>query len=507
VTVERGPSDPGPRTGTVVLGRDRRLGAQIAALAAVGLLVVLGGLGLGAPPDGTDGPSPSGDVRSPAPSGSRPATVPSDGPSAAPGACTPVTAGALPTVRLRSTSGDQNPVPGAGGPGPAGEPAGSSASTAWAVPGLEHALLLPSGARLVLDAARSACISSVVITVDDAESEPPGSTAGDVRVVRPPDPRNEVELGPLPRGDWVVKVIVFMDSNDAGPAIRREAFFRVVASDSPILAPSPEVTPAVACGPDPIGSGSPDLVLVIDNGTPIPSQEDPEASTPIEVGLGQAIEVRSAGDICARGWSIEVADGLGNAFLQESYPNPVDNPFLAAQNRWTLTQLLIGDSRLTSTIQFGRDRAKVGTWRLHLGTPDLPAAFATSGDVPGVPVLPGCGQYWTVPGHDAFEPCVVQTIPDDLESLRIQAGSVVRVDVEGWTVASWFARCGADMTDAIGTPAEFVTWDGCDLGERYGHDEIVIVPWPGDRLILIGISVERDGVTAYGNYYLRVVAE
>ncbi|TAJ99729.1 MAG: hypothetical protein EPO36_11790 [Chloroflexota bacterium] len=517
--------DPGASVGVVALGRDRRLRPQIAAIGALALLVVLAGLGLGGPSDDADGPSPSGPARTAAPSGTGVAALPSGDPQAtsAAGDCDPLTSEAAPTVRLRSTSGDQSPVLGTNGPtpstGPGPDPSdpdpsapvaptpGSPAEADWTVPGLERGLLLPSGASLILGAAQSACIAAVTVTYDDADAGTPGSNAREPWVVQPRRPTDEVRLGGLPAGDWVVRLdIEFAVPDTWLLSVARTAYFRVVASDAPVLAPSPQVTPAVACGPDPLGSGSPELVLVVDDGAPVAAQAGPDDPIPVEVAFGQVIEVRAIGNVCARGWSIEVSDGLGNAFLQESYPNPVDNPFLAAQNRWTLSQLLIGDSALVASIEFGRQRSGGGVWSLHLTTPGLPTGFASGPDGTVVPILPGCGQYWAQPGSDAFEPCFVQSVPDGLQPLRMEAGGVVRVELVGWSVVSWFARCG-EVPESGDIRAEFVTLDGCDLGERQEPDAIAFVPWPGDRLVLVGITAERDGITAYGNYYVRIDAE
>ncbi|MEW5992434.1 MAG: hypothetical protein AB1736_13975 [Chloroflexota bacterium] len=504
------PSDPGARVGMVVLGRDRRLRAQVVAIAAVGLVIVLGGLGLGSPPAETASPRPSGPARTVAPTRTAPASAAAVSPSVGPAAaCLPVAPDdPLPAVRLRSTSGDQAAVPGSAGAAPSDQPDGSPAPAGWTVPGLERGILLPSGASLVVEAGRSACLTSVAVALAAADAADPGTAATDLRTVRPERLADELDLGGLPGGDWVVRLAIEFArvpqrGGEAGEP--RIAFFRVVSGDVPVLAPSPQVTPAVACGPDPLGSGPPGLVLVIDDGPPILAQDGGGAGGPVAVRLGQAIEVWAVGDVCARGWSLEVADGVGNAFLQESYPNPVDNPFLAAQNRWTLTQLLIGDSTVSATIRFGRDRLVAGTWRLRLEAPALAAAMANGPTGPGVPVLPGCGQFWDYPGGTAFEPCFVQSVPDDLEPLDVVAGSVVRIELDGWSVVEWFARCGAERVGAS-APSEFTTLDECDLGGRSGGVTIAFVPWPGERLILIGITAHRDGITAYGNYYLRVRA-
>jgi hypothetical protein len=106
----------------------------------------------------------------------------------------------------------------------------------------------------------------------------------------------------------------------------RTSYFRVVSGDMPVLAPSPQVTPAVACAPDPLGSGSPELVLVVDDSQPVAAQKGPGDPTLVEVSFGQRIEVRAIGDVCARGWTIEVADGLGNAFLQSRIRTPWTTP-------------------------------------------------------------------------------------------------------------------------------------------------------------------------------------
>ena len=497
--------------GSVVIGRDRRLRAQVGAVVAAGLLVVLVGIGLGSPPPGPAGsgaPTAALSGRPSAPASTSSTAGRATSPAATTAGCLPILTGNPPPVRLSSTSDDRFPVAGEPGPTGSGEPAGSATLGGWTVPGLQRGILLPSGTSLVLDAERSACIESVSVAIADAGLADPGVASDELRVIRLARPADRVDLGGLPLGDWVVRIVVRFQAGFTGaPAVApREAFFRVVSGDTVVLAPSPQVTPAVACGTDPVGGPDPGLVLVVDDGPAIPQQVELDQAEPIAVNLGQAIEVRSTGDVCARGWSLEVVDGLGNAFLQESYPNPVDSPFVAAQNRWTLTQLLTGDSTVTATIRFGRGRVAVGAWRLRMATDGLPPARAVASDGSTVAALPGCGQYWALPGGvTAFEPCEVQTIPASLETLAVKAGEVVRVELPDWTIAGWFARCGGPVATSTGK-SEFATLDSCDLGEQTSAGPIAFVPWPGDRIVLVGITAERDGVTAYGNFYVRVVA-
>jgi hypothetical protein len=494
MTVPGGRGDP--RVGTVVIGRDRRLRAQIGLIAGLGLLVVLVGVGLGGPEDESARPTPSVTAGAGGPSGTP--GRPSDAIAAG---CRTVTDRNAPAVRLRSTSGDQGPVIGSAGPSPSSDQSGAPALNAWPVPGLDRGVLLPSDASLILDTARSACISAVSIAAADAGAAA-GPRAVEPRVVRPADgPGGDADIGTLPPGDWVVRVEVAF----TGLVETRVAFFRVVSSDVPVLAPSPEVTPAVACGADPVGAASPDLGLAIDDGRPIPADRTSTAK-PIEVDFGQSIEVRSIGDVCARTWSIELADVIGNVFLQDSYENLAGNPFIAAQNRWPLTQLLTGRSSVTATVGFGRDRESTGTWHLRLVMDALPAARAVGPDGASVAALAGCGQDWSLPGgRAAFEPCLYQTVPDGLDVLEIATGTSVRIDVDGWTIQSWYARCGE--ANSLGSEiVEFVIVDECDLGERSSPGAIAIVPWPGERLVLIGITAERGGVAASGSYYVRIHA-
>ena len=227
--------EPGGQVGVVALGRDPRLRAQIATIVGVAILVVLGGLGLVGPLDEAAAPSPSGAPRSGAPSGA-PSTpslatgAPTTGPLVV---CAGAGPGSPPTVRLRSTSGDQSPVPGTAGPSPSDGQGSSPVITAWTVPGLERGLLLPPGASLVLDAQRSVCIVSVDVAIAGVHEVDPGSTVAETRREEPGRPSKDVDLGSLSAGDWVVRVeVTFLASTGRVSPTSRVAFFRVVARSS-----------------------------------------------------------------------------------------------------------------------------------------------------------------------------------------------------------------------------------------------------------------------------------
>ena len=88
---------------------------------------------------------------------------------------------------------------------------------------------------------------------------------------------------------------------------------------------------------------------------------------------------------------------------------------------------------------------------------------------------------------------------------NVATAQVFGIDVDGWTIQSWYARCGE--ANSLGSEiVEFVIVDECDLGERSSPGAIAIVPWPGERLVLIGITAERGGVAASGSYYVRIHA-
>jgi hypothetical protein len=76
---------------------------------------------------------------------------------------------------------------------------------------------------------------------------------------------------------------------------------------------------------------------------------------------------------------------------------------------------------------------------------------------------------------------------------------------DGWQVASWFSRCGTSVPGAGGGTA-FRTEHDCSLGARDGGGDVAFVPWPGERIVLLGLTLARDGVTAYGNYFVRITA-
>jgi hypothetical protein len=318
---------------------------------------------------------------------------------------------------------------------------------------------------------------------------------------------DRVDIGRLPLGDWVVRVAVRFAADYSGVAtgVAKQVFFRVVSGSVTELAPSPQVTPAVACGVGIASGAVPALVLVVDDGSAVAAPPDLDGVEPVTVRLGQTVEVRTEGDVCAQGWTLEVRDDAGNSFLQESYPNPVDNPFIAAQNRWALTQLLVGEAIVTAQARFAGNGAVEATWRLRVDAPELPSVIASGSDGSAA-VLPGCGQFWSLPnGISAFEPCDFQSIPHGLQILAISEGEAVHVDVPGWTIVNWFGRCGESRAVSAGI-SMFVVTDECDLGGNQAPGALAFVPWPGDRVVLVGITLERDGVTAYGNFLIRVVA-
>ena len=483
--------------------------ARILAVLAAAVFVVAAGVGLGTPPDrsGELGPSrdaPSGAARSPFAASAAP--TPGVGSS-----CFPFLAGDPPAVRLWSTSGDRNPILGMPRSGPSAKPPESGATgeqgSDWIVPGLERGILLPEGASLVLIAERSTCMADVTAAFAPADAAEPMSGAMTLPVAasRPDD---RLDIGGLPLGDWVVQVIVRFGDSETGVAdsTPREAFFRVVSGSVTELAPSPQVTPAVACGNRLGATELPALVLVVDDGPPITVPANLDESEPIPVRLGQALEIRTEGETCANGWTVEVRDTVGNSFLQESYPNPVDNPFVAAQNRWRISQLIVGNAIVAAQIRFGGDRAAEGAWRLRVETGELPSVIAIGADGGSAAVLPGCGQFWALPsGDSAFQPCDFQTIPDRLETLDVRAGEAVRIIAPGWQIDDWFGRCG-EPRELDDRTVAFIVTDGCDLGASQEPGPVAFAPWRGDHIVLVGITLERDGVTAYGSFIARVVA-
>jgi hypothetical protein len=477
--------------------------ARILAVLAVAVLVVAAGVGLGTPPDRSAASSPS--QGTPSAAGQSPVVA-----SAAPtprvaSRCFPFLAGELPAVRLWSTSGDRNPILGVPAPGGAAAAPGPPSGTPgpdWVVPGLERGILLPEGASLVLIAERSTCMAEVTAAVAPADAVEPTSEATR-RLVDTSRPADRLDIGGLPLGDWVVQVEVRFGAGSAGGVA---SVPRVVSGSVKELAPSPQVTPAVACSNGFAADEPPALVLVVDDGPPIPAGGRFAEADPIVVRLSQRLEVRTKGDACANGWTIEVRDVVGNSFLQESYPNPVDNPFVAAQNRWRLTQLIVGNAIVSAQVRFGGDRAVEGAWHLLVETAAVPSVAAIGSNGGSAAVLPGCGQFWALPsGVSAFEPCDFQTIPEGVATLHVAAGEAVRIVAPGWTIADWFGRCGEpqDVDDAT---VAFRITNGCDLGASQEPGPVAFAPWPGDHLVLVGMTLERAGVTAYGNFIVRVVA-
>lgn len=459
---------------TPVLGAPRRSKdrARIAAIAVIAVTVFAAGIGL-AGKGFAIAPSSSA---SPAPSGSTAART-SDAPSSTPDLslapptispvleCAPVRLGKPPEIRLTSNPGDMVIV----GVAAAGTtPTGSSQAPAWPVLPLAGALRALSSS-LDLSAQDDGCLRYIV-----AEYAPavPGTTNGAVafpiqfRTLNVSPPQSVVPLGSLPAGDWILRVVAYFSTGQAGQedASVVERFFRVITSVRTEPIPTPATPPAVPCAPLPNDGVTPSLVLVGSAKGPIVGTAGGATPSLVPVRIGDKIEIRVDGDACAIGWVFTTTNQDSSNVGTEGEPNPANNPFLFAQNRWLLGYLPTGQVTITATVRFSADISIGSRWLLDVSGDDVPTVQLTAPN--GTSVAggrPPCGANWnSVGATGGYEWCADDPIPAAIPHLTAGSEKLIRLDVPGWTILGWGGSCG--RVDPANQSSPFLVIDGCDLG-------------------------------------------
>ncbi|MEO8468078.1 MAG: hypothetical protein ABI573_00260, partial [Chloroflexota bacterium] len=491
---------------TSVLGAPRRSKdrARIAAVAVVAVAVLAAGIGL-AGHGFTIDPSSSA---SPAPSGS--AVVPaSDAPAPTPElsfapptispvlACAPVRLGKPPEIRLTSNPGNMVIV---GVAAPSQTPADSSQVPTWPVLPVGGALRALSSS-LDLAAQDNGCLRYVV-----AEYAPavPGSTNGTVsfpiqfRTLNVSPPQSIVTLGPLPAGDWTLRIVAYFSTGQAGQEDGSviERFFRVITSETTQPIPTPVTPPAVACAPLPRDGGPPTLTLTGSIKGPIPGATGTVATPLVPVRLGDQIEVRVAGDACAIEWSLTATrEGETSIFTIDSASNPTLDPFRFSQNRWLLQNLPTGHLTLEAALRFSPDVSTTARWQIDVQGGVVPIVQLTAPDGTSVAgARPPCGTNWTSIGATSgFEFCNDDPLPATIPHLSAGGETFVRMELPGWTILGWGGSCG--RVDPANQPSPYLVVNGCDLG-GWSSGDGAIAPAPVMFLTRAGISIYRLYVSA-----------
>jgi hypothetical protein len=511
----RSPGGAGSPIRPVVGRRGLRQQAGIVAVAVVAIAVVAAGVGLGRQenealpgPSGTPPPaSAAATAASPGPS--RPATP---APTELPGlGCLPVAPDDLPEFRLSSSPAVGDPVGGSRRRLVAGDPP----TSAWPVPLELSALVLDPSASLVLEPDDPVCVRYTVaeyLAVGDLGKAPsqlgPGATN-----VNPP--RSSVVLGALPAGDWVVRAVAYYSTGVAGDEDQAivERFFRVITGLAPDA--TPMMTPTVACVALPADAPLPELSLMVGDGEPVPGTEPPADPAPgsdaaLTATYRDRLVIGVAGDVCATSWRVQfLVSGFTrvvvNDILQE---NPGDNPFLVSQNRIELTSATFGRTIVSAVVSFGRSRQTTAKWDLTVTAPAPPAAEVLGPAGSRVPALTGCGASVTLAdGRSAWEYCERSTVPDGLAVLRVKAGQVVRLDVPGLPIVSWWVSCG----ERSASDGSYVDPGNCQLGGAGdGLREVGparFLPFPGRHIVSAWITVRRGDETISAQYFADIEVE
>lgn len=494
----------------------------IVAVAAFALTVVAAGIGLGG--RGTD-PLPSGSASASTPASaantSHPVLVLPDltlePRTELPGTgCFPVMPGDLPEFRLWSSAGTLDPIRGV--PGPPNRDLGSTPTTGWPVPNPRAALPLDPSASVVLIADDRACIRSVdveFLAASDVGGTPTPFTLGDSELGRP---RTRVVLGRMPPGDWVVRAVAHYATGAAGGEEEAvmERFFRVFSGAAP--QGSQLIAPAVPCGPLAAGAPAPRLYLVAGDDEPVlgavasANPRDPVGAT-VTATFPALVELQVEGDACATSWDIRISDhatgGPMNAFAQE---NPGENPYLISQNRIPLTEIMLGRSRVTATVNFGRGRSAQATWELMLDGPLPPTAEVSGPDGSRATATPGCSVGWTLAnGRSAYASCDEIVVPEGLEVLTVRRGEAVRLTLPGWRILSWSVGCGEQWP----LDGSFRRPTHCNLGgggDGTGGDgtgdagPAIFLPFPGRHVISMWVTADRAGDHVGAQYFVEIDA-
>lgn len=502
--------------------------ARIAAVAIIAVVMLAAGIGLAGnglagPPEGSSpsASAPAGAVASPEPTPTAgPAKLPSTklpspklpSPTQNTGlGCAPVRLGSAPEIRLSSGSGD--PLTQLGLPRPPAPDSTGALPLDWPAVPVGRALATDAAASIELRADQDACIRYVVADYIPGSGEVPAQFPVAFRSLNVGPARSIVPLGSLPSGDWIVRVVAYFSTDVVGQedATVIERFFRVINSNFPGPVPTPQNSPAAACAPAP-ADGSPPAILLTGAG-PEPVQGTPgSAESPVTpVQLGDLVELRVSGDVCAIGWLVSgTQPDQNNQYDLEREDNPRSDPFLFAQNRWRLHDLPTGLIYLTATIRFSIDTVVTNRWLLDVRGLDVPIARVVAPNRTVTASRATCGASWSFANATGgYEYCATDPVPSPIPTLTVAPGTPIRVEVPGWTIVGWNSTCGRSDT-ASNPDFPFVTVDGCDLGGRYAPDASaspvrpMFLPRASGPLVRIWLTVSRGDETVSWPVYVTV---
>ena len=499
--------------------RRTRHRAEVAAAAAISIVVLAAGIGLAghgltASPSGSPASAPSS---ASAPASGQAAPTPGRPTQPLPTenaglTCAPVASGSPPVVRAGSSIEDLPPrvgtarVPGAT-PGPEATGIGPLPAD-WPIPPAEDAIHLLGKGVIVVSTDHPACIAHVMAEYAPAESTLVGPYPITLRNMAVLPVRSRVNLSEMPTGDFIVRVVTTMAKGavgDGSPAAQAEAFFRVIVGTGALL-PGPIIAPVVPCMALPADAEPPHVILVAGSGLPVPGLDRGAGQPPlVTLDPGDPAELRIDPDACARSWSITaLVPSSTEPIVIERLDNPTNDPFLYAQNRWALHGLVTGRLTLVAAMRFSPDLVVEKRWFVDVGGLEFPGAVVVDATGASAPAVAACGTSWYFAGGGSgFESCVEAGIPLPLPDFVVPMGTPVHLEIPGWVINGWSAACGRFEVET--SPAEpFVVVDNCNLGNR-PTGPIVFVPRASGTIVRVFVEARNGDVTISGSLYASVV--
>jgi hypothetical protein len=295
-----------------------------------------------------------------------------------------------------------------------------------------------------------------------------------------------------------------------------KTYLLVPRTPRPTVAPTPAITPAVACGALAEESGPPVVNLVAPGLDPIPGtlgaltwfgavsppsivQPEESGSIPFEGGVEFQIE----DDICATRWTIASAPApQGETTIQEiSFTNSSasdwggfitnrsDNPIISQQNHITATPVGVGRVFVRAMLNFeGGQQAQV-YWLIRIRAFDPPVIHVVGPDGTDVTPVLGCGVYVSTNENWYGEECPQGSWPllEDGPILTVHDGDIVRLEVPDWPLDYWGIQWAEQANVHAGS-------DPPTVGNIGGTDSLnrTVVRWlappPGDWAIRIDLS-------------------
>ncbi len=328
-------------------------------------------------------------------------------------------------------------------------PGAVTSGRGWQVPGPELALDLASGADIRLILGTGDCLRDAVAEAAPADlgHVPTRTERRGVTVAYLVTPVRSIPLLiELPDGDWVVRVVAQYDTgagSGSDPDVSTEQYFRVRIGEGPWteIPPTPLVTPYVECAFF-VSQGGVGARLRVGSAEPVFGGQAREAAPAVELPLGEPVSIRLDGDGCAVAWDIELIDPATGALagVLESVANPDGDGAVVAQNRWSI-DVPLGDWFLHIRYHTSRDGPWLDAWwRIHAASFAVPEIRVAVGSAV-VETAAYCPSIKLANGYETADLCSAADVRD-IPTLLIAADSAIAFRIDGWTIDSWFARCG-----------------------------------------------------------------